>query len=312
MYLATSSVPVTAMTALEMACWDILGKVVNRPVHALLGGAMRERIRAYANGWYQGPRDPAFFAERARAVMALGYTALKFDPFGHAYRFTDRADERLALAIVAAVREAVGEEVDLLIEAHDRFSVSTAVRLGHALAEFRPMWIETPVMSTDIAATGEVARQIPVPVASGERFTTLAEFRALLATGVVDIIQPEVLHAGGVLGMRKIAGLAEAHEAWLAPHNAQSPLTTVINVHLDASMPNLLIQECFDDFLVPWAREVVRGSIVIRDGYLELPERPGWGVEIDEELLTKYPYQDRNFLRLFQPGWERRTGQAEQ
>ncbi len=268
LYLATSSVPVTAMTALEMACWDILGKVLNRPVHALLGGAMRERIRAYANGWYQGPRDPAFFAERAQAVVAMGYTALKFDPFGDAYRFIDRDELRRSLAIVGAVREAVGDAVDLLIEGHDRFSVSTAIEVGHALAGFRPFWFETPVMSTEVAAMAEVARAVPVRVVGGERFARLTDFARLLETRVVDVVQPEILECGGVSGLAKVAALAEGYESFVAPHNAQSPFTTVVNTHVGATLPNLLIQECFDDFLVPWSRDVVSGSVRIVDGYI--------------------------------------------
>ena len=298
-----------AVTAIECACWDILGKSLGVPVWQLLGGKMRERVRAYANGWYQGPRDPAFFAERAKEVVSLGYTALKFDPFGSAYRFLDSADEKLSLRIVAAVRDAVGPDVDILIEAHDRLSVSTAVRIGHALAEYRPFWIETPVMSTDIEGTIEVAKRIPIPVASGERFHRKGDYARLLASGDVDIVQPELLGVGGLGELRKIAGLAEAYEAFVAPHNAQSPYTTAVNVHLDATIPNVLIQECFDDFLVPWSRDVLSGWVTFKDGYLEVPNAPGFGVELNEEAAAKYPYADRNFLRLFESGWERREGQ---
>jgi len=295
-----------AMAAIEMACWDILGRWLGQPVWRLVGGRQRTRVRAYANGWYMGPRDPSFFAERAHAVVELGYTALKFDPFGSAYRFLDRADERLSLAIVAAVRDAVGPEVDLCIEGHDRFAVATAIRLGHALVDYSPMWFETPVMSTDIAATAAVARAIAIPVASGERFHRLGDFAALLATGVVSILQPETLACGGLLGLLKVAALAEAAEAFVAPHNAQSPFTTVVNVHAGAVVPNLLIQECFDDFLVPWSREVLRGWCRIEEGYLVVPDAPGWGVELDEEQAARYPYSERNFLRLFEGGWETR------
>ncbi|MCC6179128.1 MAG: mandelate racemase/muconate lactonizing enzyme family protein [Chloroflexi bacterium] len=308
LYLPASNVALTAMTAIEMACWDILGKSLGVPIHTLLGGAMRGRIRAYANGWYQGPREPSFFAERARALVERGYTGLKFDPFGSAYGHLDGGEEKRSLSLVRAVREAVSDEVDIMIEGHDRFAVTTAVRIGRALADYRPLWFEAPVNAFDIPATAEVARQIPVPVASGERFSTLAEFRDLLAPGVVGIIQPEMLHTGGFTGMRKIAGLAEAHGAWLAPHNAQSPLSTMVNVQVGATLPNLLIQECFDDSLVEWAREVVRGSVEIKDGYLEVPNRPGIGVEIDEQALLNYPYHEKNFLRLFDSGWERRAG----
>jgi len=296
-----------AMAGIELACWDILGKSLGVPVWRLLGGTMRPRLRAYANGWYQGPVDPAFFAERAAAVVALGYTALKFDPFGGAYRFIDRDELRRALAIVAAVRDAVGDGVDLLIEGHDRFSVSTAIAVGRALAEFRPFWFETPVMSTEVAATAEVARAVPVRIVSGERFTRLAEFARLLETRVVDVVQPEILECGGVAGLVKVAALAEAFEAFVAPHNAQSPFTTVANAHVGATLPNLLILECFDDFLVPWSREILSGTARIVDGYIELPDGPGFGVALDEREAAKYPYGERNFLRLFDPGWERRA-----
>jgi len=298
----------SAMTAIECACWDILGKSLGVPVWRLLGGKTRPRIRAYANGWYQGPRDPAFFAERAQEVVALGYTALKFDPFGNAYRFMDEAEERLSIRIVGAVRAAVGDGVDLLIEAHDRLSVTTAIRVGRALAEYRPMWLETPVMSTDIAATIEVARNQPVPVATGERFRRKREFADVLASGVIDIVQPELLSVGGVSHLMKVAAIAEAFEAYVAPHNAQSPYTTVVNTHVDAVAPNALIQECFDDFLVPWSKDVLSGWATVKDGYIEVPDAPGFGVELNEAEAAKHPYADRNFLRLFEAGWERRRG----
>ncbi len=295
-----------AMSGVEMACWDILGKSLGVPVWRLLGGTVRPRLRAYANGWYKGPRDPGFFAEAATGVVERGYTALKFDPFGGAYRFIDAAELRLSLAIVAAVREAVGETVDLLIEGHDRFSVATAIEVGRALAEFRPFWFETPTMSTDVEAMVAVARAVPVRVVGGERSYAKNDFARLLEARVIDVVQPEILRCGGVSGLTKIAALAEAYEAWVAPHNAQSPLTTVINTHVGATLPNLLIQECFDDFLAPWSREIMSGTVRIVDGYIEIPDAPGFGVTLDSAEMAKYPYAERNFLRLFEPGWERR------
>jgi len=295
-----------AMNAVEIACWDILGKRLNRPLWQLLGGKQRPRLRVYANGWYQGPRDPGFFAEAAAKVTTMGYTALKFDPFGTAYRFFDREEERRSLAIVRAVRQAVGEDVDLCIEGHDRFSVSTAIRVARGLEEFRPLFFETPVMSLDIQGTIEVARASAVPIATGERFSRLAEFLDLLSQHVVDIVQPETLRIGGVSGVRKVAAMAEAAEAFVALHQAQSPLTTAINAHINASIPNFLIQECFDDFLVPWSREIMQGVPPVRQGHLEPSDAPGIGVELNEDELAKYPYGPNNFLRLFEEGWERR------
>lgn len=295
-----------AMSAIEIACWDILGKSLGVPVWQLLGGKQRPRLRVYANAWYQGPRDPAFFAEAAAKVKAMGYTALKFDPFGAAYRFLEGSEERLSLAIIRAVRDAVGDDVDLLIEGHDRFSVSTAIRIGRELEEFHPMWFETPVMSTDIAATVEVARAIPVPVATGERFNRLSQVIELVSHRAVDIVQPETLYMGGISGARKAAAIAEAGEASIALHQAQSPLNTAINAHINISIPNFLIQECFDDFLVPWAHEIMHGVPRVQNGYLEPSDAPGIGVELDEDELAKYPFGEDYFIRLFEDGWEQR------
>lgn len=297
----------TAMAGIEMACWDILGKSLNVPVWRLLGGMTRPRVRAYANGWYKGPREPRYFAERAAEVVAMGYTALKFDPFGDAYRFLSREDFRLAMDIVGAIRVAVGQNVDLLVEGHDRFSVSTAIEVGNALAQYEPFWFETPVMSTEIEAMEAVARAIPVRVVGGERSSSKADFARLLQTRVIDVIQPEILNCGGVTGLTRIAALAEAYDAFIAPHNAQSPFTTVVNSHIGTAVPNFLIQECFDDFLVPWSREIMTGSVRIVDGFIELPEGPGFGVTLNTAEMAKYPYASRNFLRLFQPGWEKRV-----
>lgn len=297
------------VAGIELACWDLLGKSLGVPVWRLLGGRVRSRIRAYANGWYRGPREPDAFAERARAVVALGYTALKFDPFGTAYRYLDRAEEERSLAIVAAVRDAVGDDVDLIVEAHDRLAVATALRIGRALERAHPLWLETPVMSTDIEATLEVARQLPVPVAAGERFHHLEEFARLAAGKVVSIVQPEVLNLGGLGPTVKAAAIAEAHEAFVAPHSAQSPLCTAVNAQLGAALPNVLIQETFDDFQEPWTWDVLTGVPRVHDGYLEVSDRPGFGVDIDEAAAACHPYGDTNFLRLFEPGWEWR-GQA--
>jgi galactonate dehydratase len=296
----------SATCAIEIACWDILGKSLGAPLWQLLGGRVQGRLRAYANGWYTCPREPSAFAERAAQVRAMGYTALKFDPFGTAYLAIDRYEEKLSLAIVGAVRDAVGDEVDLLIEGHDRFSTHTAIRLGRALAEFRPMWFETPVFSQNVQATIEVARAVPVPVASGERLCYPSEFAALLESGAVGIVQPEPLRCGGISGVLRVAALARAHEAQVACHQAASPLNTAVNAHLHCTMPHFLIQEHFDDFLVPWSRDVFGGVPRVANGYLEPSSAPGLGVEFDEKEAAKHPYGEDKVIRLFETGWEMR------
>ncbi len=199
----------------------------------------------------------------------------------------------------------MGPDVDILIEGHDRFSVSHAIRIGRKLAEFEPMFFETPVHSLDLKATLAVARSIEVPVAVGERFSRLGQFVDLLAEKVIDIVQPEVLKLG-LSNIKKVCGIAEAAGALAACHQAQSPLCTAINAHLHASIPNFLIQENFDDWLEPWTWDLLTGTPRVTDGYLTVPDAPGWGVELNEDEAAKHPYGETNFLRLFEEGWETR------
>lgn len=300
-----------AISGIEQACWDILGKSLGVPVWRLLGGKLRPSLRAYANGWYRGPREPGYFAEAAAKMVERGYTALKFDPFGKAYRTIDRTEEKLSLAIIRAVRDAVGDEVDILIEGHDRFAPMIAVRLGRAMEEFAPMWFETPVHSSDIQATVEVARRIRVPVAAGERSTDLKDFADLAASRSVGILQPEVLRVGGISGLVKVAAVAEANQCLIAPHNAQSPLCTAVNAHVGAAASNFLILECFDETNSGWTHELFHGGARIEQGFIGVPDQPGLGIELDEEVARRHPYGAHNFLRLFEEGWERRRGREE-
>ncbi len=293
------------MSAIEQACWDILGKSLGAPAWQLFGGKHRDTLRVYANGWYQGPRDPVFFAEKAAEMVAKGYTALKFDPFGGAYQQIDKQSERLAVQIVAAVRQAVGPDVDILIEAHDRFTVTNAIRLGRALEEFKPMWLETPVRTYDLAGHLEVARSIKIPVVLGEGFHELRQFADLLAGRAIDIIQPEPQELGPSRALKSFA-IAQAYDALVACHQAQSPFCTAMNAHLHASIPNFLIQENFDDSLEPWTWDLLTGVPGVENGYLTVSNAPGWGVELNEAEVLKHPYGEKNFLRLFEEGWETR------
>ncbi|MGD8240653.1 MAG: mandelate racemase/muconate lactonizing enzyme family protein [Armatimonadota bacterium] len=294
-----------AANAVETACWDVLAKSLNVPLWQLFGGKMHDRLRVYANAWYKGPRDPGFFRERAAEVAGMGYTALKFDPFGSAHRTLSAEEQRLSVSLVAAVREGVGDDVDILVEGHDRFGVSTAISIGKRIAEYRPMWFETPVRSTDIPALVAVARAIDVPVAAGEMLEQIGQFAELLEPRVVNIVQAEPLSLG-IGTTRQACALAYAYGAVVALHQAQSPLATAICAHLHAALPNFLIQECFDDFLEPWARDCVPGVPVPEDGYIDVPDAPGLGVDLDEAEIAKHPYQPDAFIRLFEDGWESR------
>ena len=312
LYLTAFLKVTQAIAGIEMACWDILGKSLGVPVYTLLGGKVRDNVRVYANGWYSGERTPEGFAEKASEVVAKGYTALKFDPFGDAHMQMSPKETNEAKALIGAVREAVGDDVDILIEAHDRFSTYAAIEIGNWLKDYDVTWFETPVLSTDVSALVEVARRIPVRMIAGERMHAIHEFGEFLSHNVTDVINPEPLGVGGIWRSLQIAGIAEAHHAEIALHNAESPFKTMVALHIDAVTPNVFIQECFDDFLEPWVPEVLSGFLRVENGYLRMPDAPGIGVELNEDEAKKHPYGRSNFLRMFRPGWEKRdTAQRE-
>jgi galactonate dehydratase len=305
-YSDGGQIHMAAVASIEVACWDIVGKAAGRPVHELLGGRIRDRIPVYANGWYRTDRTPEAFAERAADVVARGYRALKFDPFGAAYRVMDRREEDLSIAIVAAVREAVGPTVDLMIEAHNRFSAATALRVADRLVEYRPAWLEEPVHHQQMGAMIEVARRSPIPVATGESYTSPGQFADLLSHDVVHIVQPEPLSLGGLWRTRQVASMADAHYAVVAPHNAQGPVCGAISRTLGACIPNFYIQESFDEFNADWTRDIVDRPALPVDGFVEVVEEPGLGIAVDWERLAGHPYERAHLLKLFSPGWERR------
>jgi galactonate dehydratase len=306
-YSEGAQVHMCAVSAIEIACWDIIGKTCNQPLYNLWGGRCQQKLRAYANGWYRGPRTPESFAEKAKEVARRGYTALKFDPFGSAWRMMGRGDFDLSIDIIRAVRDAVGDSVDLLIEGHSRFNVATAVDLAHKMAPFRPAWFEEPVPHTNTNAMVEVARRSPVPIATGESFSNKQQFADLLKFDAVSIYQPEPLNLGGLFATRKIADMVDAHYGVIAPHSAQGPVCSAACAQLNASLPNFFLHEIFDEFNEPWENEIVLNGVHVVDGYIEISERPGLGIDLNIDEILKHPYQQENSLPLFKPGWERRS-----
>jgi galactonate dehydratase len=309
-YSEGAQIHMCAVAAIEIACWDIIGKACNQPVYNLWGGRCHEKLRAYANGWYRGPRTPESFHEKAKVVAGRGYTALKFDPFGSSWRNLSCHDFDLSVDIIRAVRDAVGDSVDLLIEGHCRFNVATAIEFAEAIHQFRPTWFEEPVAHTNINAMIEVARRSPVPIATGESLSTKQQFAELLRHDVVNILQPEPLNLGGIFAARKICDMIDAHFGMVAPHSAQGPVCSAACVQLNASIPNFFIHEIFDEFNEAWEKEIVTNPVEVVNGYIEIPERPGLGVDLNIGEILKHPYQQENYLPLFKPGWERRTRQA--
>ncbi|TCJ13676.1 mandelate racemase/muconate lactonizing enzyme family protein [Rubrobacter taiwanensis] len=296
----------SGIAVLEMACWDIVGKALGQPVYNLLGGPVRDRIKAYANGWYRVERTPEQFHAAAKQVVERGYTALKLDPFGPGYYELERAEKLRAAAIVEAVRDAVGPEAEILLEMHGRFSPATAIEMARLLEPYGLGWAEEPVPPTNLKALKKVAEGIGVPVATGERIHNRVEYRELFELQAVDVIQPDITQMGGLLETKKLAAWADAYFVTVAPHNVGGQISTAAALHLAACTPNFRIQEYFNDFADPWVKETAPGVPEVRDGYFELPGGPGLGVELDEAAVEAHPRQDVHF-NLFAEGWEKRA-----
>ena len=281
----------TALSGIDIALWDLRGKILDVPVYELLGGPYSQRLRVYANGWYTTPGTPEQNAEEAKKVVAMGYTAMKFDPFGKiAYTTITPEEAQLSEDRVAAVREAVGPNVDILVEVHARFNVYTAVHLANRIEKYNPFWFEEPVSQENVSEMKQVRSRINIPVATGERLYLKFPFFELVRNEAVDILQPDICNAGGITELKKIAGMAEAQHIMMAPHNTNSAVGTVASMHLDAAMPNFLIQEYHAEFYEPHYFEVIEGLPRQKEGYVDLPSGPGLGIRLNEELMNSHPY----------------------
>jgi galactonate dehydratase len=295
----------SVMSGIEIACWDIMGKAVGQPVWRLLGGQCHEKIMAYANAWYTVERTPQEFAKRVKVVLEKGYQALKVDPFGPGAMELSRAEKARSVDLVAAIREAVGPEVEIFVEMHGRFSAATAIEIARMLEPYRPGWIEEPCPPEDIPSLQKVAAKVKIPVATGERYFTHYGFREALESGAVDILQPDIVHAGGMLDMKKIAAMADVRSVMVAPHNSNGPVCTAASVHFGFCTTNIKVQECFDDFSESWVVEAVPGTPRPRDGYFHLPQGPGLGISLNEDLIREHPYK-AGFFNMFEADWHMR------
>jgi galactonate dehydratase len=307
-YGRAGEVTQTALAMFDVACYDLMGQALGVPVWKLLGGASRQRVPAYANGWYQGERSPESYAALAQGVVARGYRALKVDPFGAASTELTHAQLSEATRIFAAIRVAVGPDIALMVEMHGRFTAATAVAAARAMEPHRPEWIEEPVPPYHPAALRQVRAGTTLPIATGERVHELAEFRELLERGVVDVVQADLTHFGGLTGLRKLAGWAEAYGVLMAPHNVCGPVGTAANLHFAIACGNYKVLEHFNDFADPWLADVVIGAPRVEqsDGCFALPTEPGLGVRLDHRRAAEHPRTGAHF-NLFRDGWERRN-----
>jgi galactonate dehydratase len=285
------------MSAIDIALWDIKGKALGAPVFELLGGRCWERLRLYANGWYNGCVHPPEYAEAALRVVEDGYNALKFDPFAYNLagewdyprRALDAELADLAYARVTAVREAVGPKVDILVEVHGNLGPTSAIQMGRRLEPLAPFFYEEPVDALNVEAMRKVAEQVAIPIAAGERLYTRYGFRQYVEEQVIDILQPDIGLAGGISELKKIASYAETYGLHVQPHNCAGPVATAAAVQLDACITNFIIQEWF-----PY-RQAATYQLVTeplepraRAGFYDVPDRPGLGVELDEEVMSRF------------------------
>ena len=301
----------TAVAAIEVACWDILGKSLGVPIYQLLGGKVRESILGYANGWYRTERSPEAFAKAADKVLAAGFHALKLDPFGISRDFIEAAELQLSYDIIAALRARHGNELKILIDVHARLTEADALRAAHKLAPLDIYWWEEPTTREREQPANSVAARCPIRVATGEMYDTIGQFYTLAAGGGVNIFQPEPMSLGGITNTLAVANLALTHGSFIAPHQSGGPVATAVCLQLAACVPNFLIQEHFDSFNEPWTKELVSWSPTVdsANGHLSLPSGVGLGIDLNMEVARQHPYDPHAYLNVNRPGWEMRLGE---
>jgi L-alanine-DL-glutamate epimerase-like enolase superfamily enzyme len=295
------------ISGLEMACWDIAGKAEDRPVYNLLGGLVRERLRTYTYIYPEEGESEAIYrnaersVERALDYIKQGFTALKFDPAGAYSAFDPRQPDLFSLELserfMRLMREAVGAKADLLFGTHGQFTASGAIRLAKRLEPYDPLWFEEPTPPEMPEEMARVARATSIPIATGERLTTKYEFARVLSSGAASILQMNLGRVGGLLEAKKIAGMAEAHYALIAPHLYCGPVVGAANIQLSACIPNFLILESIERW-DGFHAKLLKTPIRWEEGYVIPPSAPGLGVEIDEAVALAHPYPADGRLHL--------------
>ena len=291
------------VSGLEMACWDIIGKECNKPVYELLGGRVHETLRAYT--YLYPPRDgdvyaahpvytdPSVAAAAAVAEVERGFTAVKLDPAGRYSVYDGRQpfldETELAVAMLTAIREAVGTRADILVGTHGQFTAAGAIRFARRLEPFDPLWFEEPTPPDRYEEMGVVARGTSIPISAGERLTSKYEFAKLLAAGGASILQPNLGRCGGILEGKKIATLAEVHGALIAPHLYCGPVVAAANIQLATCSPNFLVLESIQD-MGGFHAELLVKPLQFDNGRIIPPTDPGLGVELDETVALAHPY----------------------
>jgi L-alanine-DL-glutamate epimerase-like enolase superfamily enzyme len=303
-YMPVSFESTTAVSAFDIACWDIIGKQFGAPIHQLLGGMTRSEVRMYANGWYDDCVTPSDFGTKASKFHKMGYSALKFDPFGVYYDWIDEKGLDLAYRRVDAVKKSTKGEVDLLIEHHGRFNPNSAIMIGRKLAGLNPLFMEEPIHPDNLEGLRKYRKECNgVRVALGERLLTKEAVNYVLSNDLTDFLQADITNIGGVTQAIKVCAIAETYGVEMAFHNAFGPIQNAVTIQLDAVIPNFLIQESFYDCFPEWKRELVYRQPPVEGGITKVPTKPGLGVEINEKALEKHKAEGQEYFNPDEPVW---------
>lgn len=297
-YWRGGAVLMSALAGVEMALWDIKGKDLGVPVYQLLGGKVRDKVPCYANGWFAGAKTPDEFAVKAKEAVGKGFKALKWDPFGSEYMNIGPQAFSEAMDCVAAVKEAVSGQADLMIEGHGRFNVPSAIRIAQALEKYDVLWFEEPVPPDHREGMAEVRRKSKVPIAAGERLYSRYDFNEFIRYGCADYWQPDVSHAGGIGELKKIASMAESHHIPICPHNPSGPVANAATLQIAACTNNFYLLETMSSD-VPHRKDICNEQVIFEDGFMHISNGMGLGIDIVEDEVAKHPYQPRN-LRHYQ------------
>lgn len=288
----------SAISGIDIALWDLKGKVLGVPVYNLLGGKVRERVPIYANAWFIGCKTPEDFARKAQETVALGIKALKWDPFGDSYLDLPMPELRAAMRCVEAVRKAVGPDIDLLIEAHGRFNLNGSLKIARALEEYNPYFFEEPLTPGCNEYLRDVRDRCNVPIAAGERIYSRFDFSNLIFKDCVDYVQPDVSRVGGITELKKVASMADSKYLTCAPHNPMGPITNAATMTCVSTIVNFGYQETMLTD-VPWRRDICSESCKLINGDFVVSDKPGLGVELNFEAFKEHPARKGIFLHHY-------------
>jgi L-alanine-DL-glutamate epimerase-like enolase superfamily enzyme len=300
-YLPVSMESTSALSAFEIASWDIIGKERGAPIYGLLGGKVREKVRAYANGWYDNCVSPDDFLGKAKNVERLGFGAAKFDPFGQNYDNIDGKGIKMAREIIETLQN--GTKLDLMIECHGRFSANSAINIVDAIEDLDPFFIEEPVHPDQLEGLARLRERTTAKIALGERVLNKNLFLPYFARNLVDVIQPDVTNVGGIMEAKDAATLASSFGAEVAYHNAFGPIQTAATLHLDYAIPNFLIQESFEKFWPKWKLNLLRSGYSLESGHFKLNGKPGLGIEVNEKILNDNRTEMMEPFNDDEPSW---------